>query len=123
MHNNAHFVGVHSFRPLTERDILPLFRLAQFYKDVELAEVMTDNSPKVGQILQLYQIEGENWAEDEEGEEVEQHDEDHEHEEGLLEVAGNSPRENENPNAGSRKRKQPAKSGNKKNSRAKKSKK
>ena len=103
-----------------------LFRLAQFYKDVELAEVMTDNSPKVGQILQLYQIEGENWAEDEEQAEQaeqEQHDEDHEHEEGLLEVAGNSPRENENPNAGSRKRKQPAKSGNKKNSRAKKSKK
>jgi hypothetical protein len=26
-----------------------------------LAEVMSDNSPKVGEILQLYEIEGEHW--------------------------------------------------------------
>ena len=31
-------------------------RLAQFYKDVEMAEVMTDNNPKVGEILALYEV-------------------------------------------------------------------
>ena len=67
-------------------------KLAQFYKDVELAEVMTDNSSKVADILLKYQIEGEVWATDEEGENVE---------EGVE----NPPAENLNPNLGSTKKK------------------
>ncbi len=82
---------------VTEPALFLFLRLAQFYKDVELAEVMTDNSPKVGEILQLYEIEGESWPQDQ----VQEHDQDHN-------AAGNSPRENENPNAGSKKRKHPA---------------
>ena len=31
-------------------------RLAQFYKDVELAEVLTDNDPEVGDILAIYEV-------------------------------------------------------------------
>ena len=31
-------------------------RQAQFYKDVEMAEVMTDNDPKVGEILGQYEV-------------------------------------------------------------------
>ena len=31
-------------------------RLAQFYKDVELAEVLTDNDPEVGDILAMYEV-------------------------------------------------------------------
>ena len=31
-------------------------RLAQFYKDVEMAEVLTDNDPQVADILALYEI-------------------------------------------------------------------
>lgn len=31
-------------------------RLAQFYKDVELAEVLTDNDPRVGDILATYEV-------------------------------------------------------------------
>ena len=31
-------------------------RLAQFYKDVEIAEVLTDNDPQVADILALYEI-------------------------------------------------------------------
>ena len=31
-------------------------RLAQFYKDVELAEVLTDNDPQVGNILAQYEV-------------------------------------------------------------------
>lgn len=81
------------------------FRLAQFYKDVELAEVMTDNSPKVAEILQLYEVEGEDWSN-------EKDNEDNDEEEGKLEEGGgdeNPPTENLNPNLGSaesKKRKQ-----------------
>jgi hypothetical protein len=38
---------------------------------VELAEVMTDNCPKVGRILQLYQIEGEDWHNEDDEEDPE----------------------------------------------------
>ncbi len=71
-----------------------MFRLAQFYKDVELAEVMTDNSPKVGEILQLYEVEGEDWPGDKEDEEEAV---------GVETVTSeeNSPTENRNPNSGS----------------------
>ena len=31
-------------------------RLAQFYKDVELAEVLTDNDPRVGDVLATYEV-------------------------------------------------------------------
>ena len=31
-------------------------RQAQFYKDVEMAEVMTENDPKVGEILGQYEV-------------------------------------------------------------------
>ena len=85
------------------------FRLAQFYKDVELAEVMTDNSPKVGEILQLYEIEGEDWSneKDKGGNDDEEQEGRGEEEEEVGEE--NPPTENFNPNsgsAGSKKRKQ-----------------
>ena len=78
-------------------------RLAQFYKDVELAEVMTDNSPKVGEILQLYEIEGEEWGQVD-GKDAEEDDENEEEAEENGVVAAddeNSPTENLNPNTGS----------------------
>ena len=45
-------------------------RLAQFYKDVELAEVMTDNDADVANILSLYEISENNDEIEEEKEEV-----------------------------------------------------
>ena len=86
--------------------ILSLLRLAQFYKDVELAEVMTDNSPKVGEILQLYEIEGEDWSQDKDGEgdgeDEDDGDGDNEATEAQTTTSEeNSPTENRNPNSGS----------------------
>lgn len=43
-------------------------RLAQFYKDVELAEVMTDQDSRVGNILLEYEVEGENCEKSSSGE-------------------------------------------------------
>ena len=42
-------------------------KLAQFYKDVELAEVLTDNNPQVGYLLAQYEV-----AEDDNDENVDQ---------------------------------------------------
>ena len=76
-------------------------RLAQFYKDVELAEVMTDNSPKVGEILQLYEIEGEEWGQVA-GKDADEDEEEADEEKGMVAADDeNSPTENLNPNTGS----------------------
>ena len=75
--------------------------MAQFYKDVELAEVMTDNSPKVGEILQLYEIEGEEWGQVA-GKDADEDEEEADEEKGMVAADDeNSPTENLNPNTGS----------------------
>lgn len=86
------------------RNLFVFFRLAQFYKDVELAEVMTDNSPKVGEILQLYEIEGEDWSQDKDGGDDEQDDDEEDNESAEARTTTSeesSPTENRNPNSGS----------------------
>ena len=40
-------------------------RLAQFYKDVELAEVLTDNDPLVADVLSTYEVLETNMDDDE----------------------------------------------------------
>ena len=82
--------------------LLYMFRLAQFYKDVELAEVMTDNSPKVGEILQLYEIEGEDWTQDkDDGDDEDDVDDGDQGVEAETTSEESSPTENRNPNSGS----------------------